>query len=208
RRRCRAARRPAHDPGRELRPGDRTPRTRVAGLCSADERARRPGEGHRGDTDPGPSARGQWALVLARHPGSPGPRGTRVPPGKLLRLQRGPADRDRPPRRGHTRARPEEVNVGLKRGPGIVSGAWADAPRPAALLWRPTASGPRRSAPGPSTGRSTTLFSIPPSAILRSGQAATSWIGSSRRPRPTCSTAGASGSSPAPDKGPTRFGSG
>src|SRR5207247_241275 len=43
------------------------------------------------------------------------------------RLQRGPADRDRPPRRGHTRARPEEVNVGLKRGPGFSSRAWADS---------------------------------------------------------------------------------
>src|SRR5213596_350947 len=127
RRRCRAARRPSHDPGRELRPGEPTPRTRVAGLGSADERARRPGEGHRGDTDPGPSARGQWALVLARHPGSPGPRGTRVPPGKLLRLQRGPADRDRPPGRGHTRARPEEANVGLKPVPGVASRAWADS---------------------------------------------------------------------------------
>src|SRR5439155_1650332 len=101
RRRCRAARRPSHDPRRELRPGDRTPRTRAAGLRSADERARLPGEGHRGDTDPGPSARGQRALVLARHPGSPGPRGTRVPPGKLLRLQRGPASRDGPPGGGH-----------------------------------------------------------------------------------------------------------
>src|SRR5205807_1689367 len=110
-----------------LRPGDRTPRTRAASLRSADERTRLPGEGHRGDTDPGPSARGQRALILARHPGSPGPRGTRVPPGKLLRLQRGPADRDGPPGWGHTRARPEEVNVGLKPGPGFSSRAWADS---------------------------------------------------------------------------------
>src|SRR6266480_3184362 len=61
---------------------------------------------------------------------------------------------------------------------------------------------------GTSTRRSTAWSSITSSAILRSGRAAQSWIGSFRKPRPICSTAEASGSSPAPDKGPTRFGSG
>src|SRR3972149_6184877 len=80
----------------------------------------------KGDED----APGRRGLVPPGHPGGPRPRGTGVPQRELLRVERGPADRDGPPGPDGAGAEPEGMSGGLKVPPIVLRTAWASSTSP------------------------------------------------------------------------------